>query len=328
MTELHIPKAWREHAATILETRPRVILVLGGSDRGKSSYCRFLAAELLAAGHRVAIVDADLGQKDVGPPATVALGYVTGTAERWTTIPEAFYFVGSTSPVGRMLPLIIGTTRLVSAADAAFVIVDTSGYIEGAGRVLKGYKIDAVRPDLIVAIEKGRELESILRSHASYRTIRIHPSRKARPTDRWERDLIRQKAFAAYFKEARRLELGLDDIVFQRSLLFTGEPTTVAGALYAERTAEGVVAVAEGPLAGADIVKRLKPGFERGLLCGVTDEHDGGVGLAVLESINFEQRRVLLTSPVPAERLKVLQFGDLYVDLDGRELGRVDRAGL
>lgn len=328
MTNLHVPREWREHAATILETRPRVILVLGGTDTGKSSYCRFLATELLAAGHRVAIVDADLGQKDVGPPATVALGYVAGTAERWSAVPEAFYFVGSTSPVGRMLPLVIGTARLVGAADAAFVIVDTSGYIEGAGRVLKGYKIDAVRPDLIIAIETGRELESILRSHATYRTMRIHPSQKARPTDRLERELMRRKAFAAYFNEARRLELGLDDVVFQRSLLFTGEPMRVAGALYAERTAEGVVAVAEGPLAGADIAKRLRPGFERGLVCGVTDEHDRGVGLAVLESIDFEQRRVSLMSPVPAEKLRVLQFGDLYVGLDGREVGRVDRAGL
>lgn len=325
---LHIPKTWREHAATILEARPRIILLLGASDRGKSSFCRFLAAELLTAGQRVAIVDADPGQKEVGPPATVALRYVTGAAEQWTIVPEAFYFVGSTSPVGRMLPLVIGTARLVSAADAAFVIVDTSGYIEGAGRVLKGYKIDAVRPDLIVAIERGKELESILRPHASYRAIRVHPSRKARPTDRWERDRARQKAFAFYFKEARPLEFGLDDVVLQRSLLFTGEPMTLTGAVYAERTADGVVAVAEEPLAGVDVVKRLRPGFERGLLCGVTDEHDNGVGLAVLESINFERRRVSLMSPVPAEKLKVLQFGDLYVDLEGRELGRVDRAGL
>jgi polynucleotide 5'-kinase involved in rRNA processing len=62
MTRLHIPEAWRETAATILQDRPRVILVLGGGDAGKSSFCRFLVAELLAAGHRVAIVDSDVGQ--------------------------------------------------------------------------------------------------------------------------------------------------------------------------------------------------------------------------------------------------------------------------
>ena len=73
MTRLHVPQAWRETAATILRDRPRVILVLGGGDAGKSSFCRFLLAELLAAGHRVAVVDSDLGQKDIGPPATVTV---------------------------------------------------------------------------------------------------------------------------------------------------------------------------------------------------------------------------------------------------------------
>jgi polynucleotide 5'-hydroxyl-kinase GRC3/NOL9 len=153
MRRLHAPEAWRQTAATILQQRPRTILVLGGGDAGESSYCRFLVAQLLGAGERLAIVDADVGQKIVGPPATVTLGYAEGTAEQWTAA-EAFYFVGSTGPVGRMLPLVVGTAQLVNAADAAFVIVDTTGYIEASGRVLKGYKIDAVRPDLIVAIQK------------------------------------------------------------------------------------------------------------------------------------------------------------------------------
>jgi polynucleotide 5'-hydroxyl-kinase GRC3/NOL9 len=190
VTRLHVPEAWRKSATTVLQERPRVILVVGGGDAGKSSYCRFLVTELLAVGHRVAIVDADIGQKDVGPPATVTLGYAAGTAEHWSASPAAFYFVGSTSPVGRMLPLVVGTSRLVSAADAPFVVVDTTGYVEGAGRVLKAYKIEAVRPDLVIAIERRGELETILRSHRTYRTIRIRPSRKARPRDRWERGWI------------------------------------------------------------------------------------------------------------------------------------------
>jgi polynucleotide 5'-hydroxyl-kinase GRC3/NOL9 len=328
MMGLHIPTAWREHAAAILGTKPRVILVLGGCDTGKSSFCRFLTTELLAAGHSVAIVDADLGQKEVGPPASVTLARATGDGERWTALLQTLYFVGSTSPVGRMLPLVVGMARLVAAADATFVIVDTTGYIEGAGRVLKGYEIEAVRPDLIVALEKEGELASILRPHAIYRAIRILPSPEARPRDRWQRERARAAAFAAYFKEARRIELGLDEIVFQRSLLFTGEPVALEGALYAERTREGIVAVTEKSSAGPDIAKRLRPGFERNLLCGVADERDRGMGLALLESIDFGRRRLSLMSPVAAEKLRVLQFGDLYVALDGRELGRVGRAGL
>jgi polynucleotide 5'-hydroxyl-kinase GRC3/NOL9 len=304
----------------------RTVLVLGRSDRGKSSYARFLACDLAAAGERVAIVDADIGQKSIGPPTTVTLAHIAG--EAWPPAPEAFYFVGSPSPVGRMLPLVVGAARLAGAADAPFVVVDTTGYVDGAGRVLKAYKIEAVRPDLIVAIEKRGELEPILRPYRTYRSIRLRPSRKARPRDSWERDFARENAFAIYFKEAQRSELGFDQVVFQRSLLFTGEPIALEGAIYAERSAEGIVAVAEEPLAGVEVARWLKAGFERGLLCGVADEHNCGAGLAILESIDFARRTLSLLSPVPAERMRVLQFGDLYVGTDGRELGRVPREGL
>jgi polynucleotide 5'-hydroxyl-kinase GRC3/NOL9 len=328
MTGLHVPEAWRQSAATILRERRRVILLLGRSDAGKSSYARFLAGELAEAGERVGVVDADIGQKSIGPPTTVTLAHITGADDHWPAMPEAFYFVGSPDPVGRMLPLVIGASRLVRATDAAFVIVDTTGYVEGAGRVLKGYKIDAIRPDVIVAIEKTQELEPILRPHATYRAIRLRPSRKARPRDRWQRDLAREKAFAAYFDQAQRLELEFDRVVFQRSLLFSGVPIALPGTLYAERTAEGIVAVAEQPLPGVKIAKWLRAGFERGLLCGVADEYDRGTGLAVIDSIDFGRRTVSVASPVPADKLRVLQFGDLYIGLDGRELGRVDRQGL
>jgi polynucleotide 5'-hydroxyl-kinase GRC3/NOL9 len=216
----------------------------------------------------------------------------------------------------------------VGIADAPFVIVDTTGYIEGAGRVLKGYEIEAVRPDLIVAIERRREIEGILRAHRTYRTIRIRPSRRARLRETLERDMARERAFAAYFREARRMEFGLDDLVIQRSLIFTGEPVPLPGALYAEGTAEGLVAVTESPPPGFEFARLLKPGFERGLLCGVADEGSRGVGLALIESIDFGKRTVSLMSPVPVDKVRVLQIGDLYIGLDGREIGRVEREGL
>jgi polynucleotide 5'-kinase involved in rRNA processing len=130
-------------------------------------------------------------------------------------------------------------------------------------------------------------------------------------------------AFAAYFGQAQRFELKLGTLAFQRSLLFTGEPIDIPGAIYAERTVEGVVAVSEGA-----IVKSIKPGFERNLLCGVADHRNRGVGLAVIESIDFNRRAIVLISPVSAGQVRVLQLGDLYIGPDGRELGQVEREAL
>lgn len=85
-----------------------MILLLGRTDIAKSFCGRFLARELAATGERVAIVDADIGQKIVGPPTTVTIAHITGLGP-WAMALEAFYFVGSPNPVGRMLPLVIGT---------------------------------------------------------------------------------------------------------------------------------------------------------------------------------------------------------------------------
>ena len=72
---LDIPPAWDWSADQIVQHRWRKILVLGGVDRGKSTYCRFLTRRCLETGQRVAVVDTDVGQKDIGPPATLTLGY-------------------------------------------------------------------------------------------------------------------------------------------------------------------------------------------------------------------------------------------------------------
>ena len=73
MTHLHAPEAWRQTAATILQQRPRTILVIGGGAAGKTSYCRFLIAQLLGSGERPAIVDADVGLTVRGPFRTCAM---------------------------------------------------------------------------------------------------------------------------------------------------------------------------------------------------------------------------------------------------------------
>jgi hypothetical protein len=116
-------------------------------------------------------------------------------------------------------------------------------------------------------------------------------------------------------------------VVIQRTLLFAGEPLVVAGALYAERTVVGVVAVAEGQIQGAGVVKWLKPGFEQGPLCGVADERDRGAGSAVLETIEFARRTIPLSSPVAAENLRVLQLGDFTSASMGASSAASDATG-
>ncbi len=128
---LHVPQDWETAAAEIFERRLRTVLVIGASSTGKSSFCRYLAEVLLARQAEVAVVDADIGQSGLGPPATVTLGYVAAPVDFSTVPPAGFFFVGSTGQIGRFLPLVIGTASLVREARAAFVIVDTTGLVHG-----------------------------------------------------------------------------------------------------------------------------------------------------------------------------------------------------
>ncbi len=177
--KLHIPSQWEAVAAEIFERRLRTILVVGGSAVGKSTFCRYLAGALLARQADVAFVDADIGQSSLGPPAAVTLGYPTSPVDFPTVPPAAYYFVGSTGPIGRFLPLVIGTASLAREARGAFVIIDTTGLVHESGRILKNYKIEAVHPDVIVAIERRSELAPIRMANRHMPIITIEPSPKA-----------------------------------------------------------------------------------------------------------------------------------------------------
>ncbi|GIX49000.1 MAG: polyhydroxyalkanoate depolymerase [Candidatus Tectimicrobiota bacterium] len=283
-SELDIPAAWEQSAAAILRHRWRKILVLGAIDRGKSTYCVFLSRYLLAAGHRIAFVDADIGQKDLGPPATVALGYAETPQALAAMTPAALYFVGSVTPAGHLLPMVVGTKLLVEAARAPFVIINTTGLVHGIGQVLKGYKIEAVQPDVIVALSQGNELHALTRAYSTYRIFHLAPSPRARAKTPEQRRAARELAFYRYFQAAS------DVVLPRRALLFQRTPAPVAP--------------------------------DKPLLCGVADRRNRCLGLALLQDWDVRHDTLTLRTPVAAERIRVVQYGDLYLTPEGHELGR------
>jgi polynucleotide 5'-hydroxyl-kinase GRC3/NOL9 len=229
-------------------------------------------------------VDADIGQKDIGPPTTITLGYPEPSFSLAEVKPAALYFVGAVSPLGHLLPMVVGTRRLVDAARAAFVLINTTGFIHGPGRILKSYKIEAVRPDVIVAIEQDTELQMLMRAYRNYRVLRIQPSLSVIAKTPEQRREARQRAFYNYFRSAREVVLPCRELIFQRGI--------------------------------------IHPGMEKNLLCGVVDRHDEGLGLAIIQERNLGRGTISLLTPVPAESIRIIQGGDLYLSADGRELGR------
>ena len=320
--KLHVPPEWEAAAAEIFERRPRTILIIGGSAVGKSSFCRYLAGALLARHAEVAFVDADIGQSNLGPPATVTLGYPTLPVDFSAVSPSSYYFVGSTSPIGRFLPLVIGTASLAREAHSAFVIIDTTGLVHEFGRILKSYKIEAVWPDVIVAVERRSELAPIRMANRHVPIIRIEPSRKAYGKDDYFKIEVRRQSYARHFAGAALLELSLERLIFQRTLLFAGKSIEVEGAPHAERSSEGILIVG-APAAPPPDSELLPAAFERNLLSGTADATGRCLGLGIIERIDFTSGVIALTTAVERDKIRIVQFGDVYVTPEGGELGQV-----
>jgi len=151
--------------------RGGVTVALGGLDSGKTSFCKMCAAVAVRLGKKVAYVDTDVGQSAVGPPTTIGLKFISTDEDLHAdqlARADAIYFVGSTSPKGHMLPMVIGAMKLTEQAREAgahLIMVDTTGFIHGTqGQVLKVHKIEALRPDVVIGFQRGGELEPILGS--------------------------------------------------------------------------------------------------------------------------------------------------------------------
>jgi polynucleotide 5'-hydroxyl-kinase GRC3/NOL9 len=160
-----------EHDALAQEAArtKRTVVLLGGLDSGKTTMARAMLAAALAGGRTCAYLDADVGQKTVGPPATVTVKMLRSPADLQSpTLVDAdqLAFVGSTTPEGHMLPVVTSVARLyrhAREAGADFVVVDTSGLVSGVyGQILKYHKIEMVEPDLVIGLQRGEELQPVL----------------------------------------------------------------------------------------------------------------------------------------------------------------------
>jgi len=326
-------------------------MLLGAVDTGKSTFCAVLASAAARAGRRAAVVDADVGQSDVGPPACVGMGLLSRPIQRLAEVSaSALYFVGSTSPAGHLLPALVGARLTVEAAQRAgadLVVVDTTGMVHGsAARMLKMSKIDALRPSHLVALQRGGEVEHLLAPYAKARRPVIHRlpvSARAEVRTREQRAAARKAAFQRYFESAVDTDLALDQVAIQGSAWRSGQPLpghmvryladqlgcTVA---WAERSDEGIFAVVGDDCGrvNSDVLAAAFPDVSvrvaraehfDGLLVGVRDGDDETLGMGILRNIDFGSGHITLHSPVrQTEQIAALRMGSLRLAVDCGEV--------
>ncbi len=168
LARLEVLPEWDRAAARFLE-RGGTVMVLGGPDTGKSTLCRYLVYRAYVAGLPGALVDLDLGQSHLGPPATLGLGlFPPRLPGEDGLFPEALYFIGQTSPVGATLEVAVGCRVLADEAarrGVTRVVVNTSGLVQGPAALrLNQAQAELLNPSIIFALQREKELEPLLRA--------------------------------------------------------------------------------------------------------------------------------------------------------------------
>ncbi len=195
---------WGEAIGALIDSGARRILVLGAVDAGKSTFCRLLLAATAARECGATLIDADIGQKMVGPPATVTLARAQAP-----DMLAALAFVGTTDPVAGFSRLIDGLAELRRDAGAGLLVVNTSGYLHGAGRRLKSAKVAVVEPDVLVAIGEDSAAEAVLSEHPTLRHVHLTPAIGARHKGPGCRRAARREAFRRYLEGAALHDLNV-----------------------------------------------------------------------------------------------------------------------
>ncbi len=211
------PAVWEDIARALLVPRA-VVMMLGARDSGKSCCMFWMARYAAAHGRRVWLVDADLGQSDVGPPAAVGAAPLPPDLPccRDSPRPRApldakrLYFVGAVSPRGCTPEVVQGTVRAVvdaQAAGADLVVLNTDGYVDGHEAVaMKVAQIDGVLPAAVLVMGDQVCLRDIIdpfRYGRRPRFLALPLSSHLRPRPEGERRQARIAAFCKYFAGSR-----------------------------------------------------------------------------------------------------------------------------
>jgi polynucleotide 5'-hydroxyl-kinase GRC3/NOL9 len=218
---MEVPESWRVAAAAMAED-PGITVVLGASDSGKTTFVTYCARSIHELGETVAVVDADVGQSSIGPPTTVGVRLFDAdnpvTDPPWPAM--AMHFVGSVSPPGHLLPMVVGTVGMTGTAiglGAARVIVDTTGFVEGHAAVaLKRAKLVLLGPKHIALVGRKRSLEEIIAPFVEEaRVHRLEVPARCRRRSLEERAANREALLREYFRGCRDVELDTEGLYFR-----------------------------------------------------------------------------------------------------------------
>lgn len=344
-----IPRSWEDAVNTILDQKDGhvTVMVAGGIDSGKTSFCAYLVNKALKIKRHVTIIDADLGQSDVGPPSTIGSCRITKPIRDPFEIgAEDICFIGVTSPSGEVAKVIDSIEKMKEKALKRCIdllIINTDGWIEGEDAIR--YKVALVReikPQIVVGIQEQSELTFLLGALTETQNIAVESSPAVRKRDREERKLLRESGYKKYLKGAAVQSFPLSWIRISGVPFGIGQPPSRnhmnkiveqigTTPIYSEETPSLVfIALSKEQWADEEIAKNLETtlkrkvriaweGDEKGLLVALHDKDENFLGIGVIEELDYE-RRILKVYTRIRSGVSSIHVGQIKLDRTGKEL--------
>lgn len=184
---------WHEiarHMSALAGGKKITVMLAGDTDTGKSTLSAYLANMALGDGFVPCVVDGDIGQGDLAPPASIGTAALfKPVTDLRDTCASLYEFVGSTSPAGFEH---IVAKKLKSILERAshlgdIYIVNTDGYVRDRGVRYKLMMAKELQPDAIVCLENPALLDAfeggpwqVLRARASSQVSKTRHERTRR----------------------------------------------------------------------------------------------------------------------------------------------------
>jgi polynucleotide 5'-hydroxyl-kinase GRC3/NOL9 len=350
-----IPESWVKSFQELLDVqiKPATVLILGSPDTGKSSFCTYLVNRLLGEKKRVAILDGDLGQSDVGPPSTIAYApVIKPITDLFNLRAKNAFFIGETSP-GNVTEKMVQALSLLKkealASEPDFLVINTDGWTEGECAV--GYKLKLAKelgPHVIFFIQQKDELSPMLTVEHDARKVIVESPTTIRQRDREKRKGLRELGYKKYMRNPRVQSLSLswvkvegnESFILNKSHMNARVANKICELLgmkplqMAEFSGRLGVIIGRRRWISSDRIEKVekftkkkvtitRKGDEEGLLAAMYNGKRKFLGIGVVQEIDYVRRTVKVCTPV-SDEVAVLALGKVKLDKNMKEIPIVE----
>jgi len=314
-----IPKSWKIAANTILALDGRTsVLVIGGVDTGKTSICTFLANLAIEKERKVAVIDGDLGQSDIGPPTTVGLAPVERPiVNLYSAKAESIVFVGTTTP-SKAFEASLNALKILKDKSTEmaidFLVINTDGWVEGDEAIRhKSQAVELSAPTAVIAIQERDELRPLLETLHGPGIFVVESPGTVKRRSSETRKALRELAYRRYLNDAKVQSYPLSWVEMKGTTIGTGNTFRLAEQGADEKLLHG------SRFHNEESAHRISVEEDKNLIVGLEDEKGEFLGIGISCSIDLERRTIKVYTPVN-ERAKIIRLGQIRLDKNGKEI--------